>query len=44
MTDETEGFDVSDEPAPTTRARSAVKRSSVPSWDEIVFGAARTDT
>ncbi|MDR2380015.1 MAG: DUF3071 domain-containing protein [Bifidobacteriaceae bacterium] len=33
-------------PAPPTppRSRSAAKRSSVPSWDEIVFGAARTDT
>jgi hypothetical protein len=29
---------------PATRSRSAAKRSSVPSWDEIVFGAARTDT
>jgi hypothetical protein len=30
-------------PAPP-RSRGASKRSSVPSWDEIVFGAARTDT
>ncbi|MDR3360521.1 MAG: DUF3071 domain-containing protein [Bifidobacteriaceae bacterium] len=32
------------EPAPPPRSRSAAKRSSVPSWDEIVFGAARTDS
>jgi hypothetical protein len=31
------------EPAPP-RSRSGNKRSSVPSWDEIVFGASRTDT
>ncbi|MDR2348904.1 MAG: DUF3071 domain-containing protein [Bifidobacteriaceae bacterium] len=29
---------------PVARSRSGAKRSSVPSWDEIVFGAARTDS
>ncbi|MDR2567230.1 MAG: DUF3071 domain-containing protein [Bifidobacteriaceae bacterium] len=28
---------------PTRSSRSQAKRSSVPSWDEIVFGSARTD-
>ncbi|MDR1393483.1 MAG: DUF3071 domain-containing protein [Bifidobacteriaceae bacterium] len=31
-------------PVPPTRSRSATRRASVPSWDEIVFGASRTDT
>ncbi|MDR2373096.1 MAG: DUF3071 domain-containing protein [Bifidobacteriaceae bacterium] len=33
----------SPERAPTRSARSQAKRSSVPSWDEIVFGSSKTD-